>query len=223
MRFSGRAMSVVTRTGSSWWQVAAALLVLPAVLVPFLPFVEGVVPWEQIADGLADCDDAGGTLWFALPTLLGVWLAAVFVRALVRQQPLRFERSFTWVASAVSAACVVMWYGQFWTEVAADDSFFDRPWSWHIAAFALFAIPLLCLAAGVLLFPRAGRWAWLMPQRAVVVAALVYLADVASCVFGYGMFSKDAGWPCALVACAGVVGTLVGWFRSAPPRVTVSP
>jgi hypothetical protein len=187
--------------------ILAALLSLPALVVPFVSFAWSDSPLDTVVWVFG-----GGWGWeFALlgaPFFLGFPIVAAQIARVASLNIPRGWRAVGFALAACSAALSLTFVGRWALEIARQRDSADL-----IAWMSMFLVPAF-LATGAF-------WVWRTRQTASATArhhltlATAYLANASMCLVVFRAHS-DFGWWLALVACAGIVLDAVQTVVAAP-------
>lgn len=179
--------------------ILAAILTLPALVVPFVPFVFGTSPLDTAIEKVSS-----GSSWWAgriflllgAPFFLGLPLVVTQIARLVSLSASRMWRIIGFALAAISAALSLTFVGTGAVEMLQHDG----PFRWQERIVVLLA-PAILVSGGAWLW-RARHATGAMTQIFVALTT-AYLANASLCLFGF-IDDGDLGWRLALVACAGI-------------------
>jgi hypothetical protein len=165
------------------------LALLPAAVVPFVAFTEGLSPLKVTAENYRDC----GLL--AAPFFLGVPLPLWHLRRVLVARPrAKWER---WLAYVFSGAAIASYLG-FMAMLFSD--------LYHFMGIVLMGLSVAAICFSLLRWLLKRAPAEEIPSATFAVAYLMVVA-LPLLVFGYS--PRRIGWWLTLLACAGLVVQLV--------------
>jgi hypothetical protein len=188
-----------------WARAIGLLLILPAAVTPFVPFIYEVSPLRAMNELFAAPFSWHWTLELALgllaaPFFLGPPLVLWHLRLLVASHSTRGERITLWSLSVLSVAASLLFISTGTWELLTTTGGADRQ-------------PVVCasgasiIAGGTLMLfnPLARRLRLSREGRATLALSTGYLANAAMLLIGFAGEAYELGAWLTVVACVGIV------------------
>ena len=198
--------SAVQERPRRWLRAISLLLVLPAAVTPFVPFVYGVSPLRAMNELFAApfswhwALERAGIGLIAAPFFLGPPLVLWYLRLLIASHSSRGERIALWSFSILSLAASLLFISTGTWELLTTTGGADRQ-------------PVVCasgasiIAGGTLMLfnPLARRLRLSREGRATLALSTGYLANAAMLLIGFAGEAYELGAWLTVVACVGIV------------------